>query len=382
MKIKTLLLQLVPLMLAFFAMGAVDLVGIASNYVKEDFGLTDTLANLFTSMLFFWFFVLSVPTGLLMNKIGRKKTVLLSLLVSALALIVPFIGYNFVTMLISFSLLGIGNTLMQVSLNPLISNVVSEDKMASTLTFGQFVKAIASFSAPVIAGWAALKFGNWRLLFPAYAAMTLLAFLWLSAVAIKEKPYETKSSFTDCFRLLNNKLILLFFLGIMAHVGIDVGVNTTAPKILMERTGMVLADAGFATSIYFLFRVVGCLLGTFILARFALHKFFIFSVICMALSVAGLFVFTDIVFLYVSIGLFGFGNSNIFPIIFTKALQSMPSRDNEISGLMIMGVAGGGIFPLLMGIASDGLGAQAGAVMVIAALVTYLFFLYSIVRTR
>ena len=382
MKTKNLILQLIPLMLAFFAMGAVDLVGIASNYVKEDFGLTDTLANLFTSMLFFWFFVLSVPTGLLMNKIGRKKTVLLSLLVSALALIVPFVGYTFVTMMISFSLLGIGNTLMQVSLNPLISNVVSEEKMASTLTFGQFVKAIASFSAPVIAGWAALKFGNWRLLFPAYAAMTLLAFLWLSIVAIKEKPYETKSSFLNCFSLLKNKLILLFFLGIMAHVGIDVGVNTTAPKILMERTGMVLADAGFATSIYFLFRVVGCLMGTFILARFALHKFFIFSVVCMALSVAGLFIFNETAFLYISIGLFGFGNSNIFPIIFTKALQSMPSRDNEISGLMIMGVAGGGIFPLLMGVASDGLGAQAGAVIVIAALVAYLFFLYSFVRIQ
>jgi len=382
MKTKNLILQLVPLMLAFFAMGAVDLVGIASNYVKEDFGLTDTLANLFTSMLFFWFFVLSVPTGLLMNKIGRKKTVLLSLLVSALALFVPFVGYNFVTMLISFSLLGIGNTLMQVSLNPLISNVVSEDKMASTLTFGQFVKAIASFSAPVIAGWAALKFGNWRILFPAYAAMTLLAFLWLSVVAIREKPYETKSSFLNCFSLLKNKLILLFFLGIMAHVGIDVGVNTTAPKILMERTGMILADAGFATSIYFLFRVVGCLMGTFILARYALHKFFIFSVVCMALSVTGLFFFADTAFLYISIGLFGFGNSNIFPIIFTKALQSMPSRDNEISGLMIMGVAGGGIFPLLMGVASDGLGAQAGAVIVIAALVAYLFFLYSKVRMK
>jgi len=382
MKNKIFILQFIPVMLAFFAMGAVDLVGIASNYVKEDFGLSDTLANVFTSMLFFWFFALSVPTGLLMNKIGRKKTVLLSLIVSALALIIPFIGYNFVLMLISFALLGIGNTLMQVSLNPLISNVVSGDKLASTLTFGQFVKAIASFSAPLIAGWAALKFGNWRLLFPAYAAMTLLAFIWLSAVTIHEKPYETKSSFADCFRLLSNKLILLFFLGIMVHVGIDVGVNTTAPKILMERTGMALADAGFATSVYFLFRVIGCLLGTFILARFAIHQFFIVSVSCMALSVAGLLIFNDVTLLYCCIALVGFGNSNIFPIIFSKALLSKPERDNEIAGLMIMGVAGGGIFPLLMGVASDGLGAQAGAIMVIAALITYLFFLIPVVSVK
>ena len=382
MKTNRFIVQIVPVMLAFFAMGAVDLVGIASNYVKEDFKLTDTLANLLPLMVFFWFFVLSVPTGLLMNKIGRKKTVLLSLFVSVAALIIPYLGYNFTWILISFSLLGIGNTLMQVSLNPLISNVVSDDKLASTLTFGQFVKAIASFSAPVIAGWATLKFGNWRLLFPVYAAMTLLSFLLLNFVSIKEKPYESKSSFLDCFGLLNNKLILLFFLGIMAHVGIDVGVNTTAPKIMIERTGMELSDAGFATSIYFLFRVVGCLLGTFILARFAIHKFFFISVIFMALAMTGLFIYSDTTLLYISVGLAGFGNSNIFPIIFSKAIQSKPERDNEIAGLMIMGVSGGAIFPLLMGVASDGLGAQAGAVMVISALLVYLFFLYPVVEGR
>ena len=382
MKTKNLVLQLIPVMLAFFAMGAVDLVGISSNYVKEDFELSDTLANLFPSMVFFWFFVFSVPTGLLMNKIGRKKTVLLSLIATVAALIVPLIGYNFALMLISFSLLGIGNTLMQVSLNPLISNVVTGSKLASTLTLGQFVKAIASFSAPLIAGWAALKFGNWRLLFPVYAGMALLAFLSLSLVAIKEKPYETKSSFIDCFLLLKNKVILLFFIGIMAHVGIDVGINTTVPKIMMERTGMVLADAGFATSVYFLFRVIGCFFGTFILARYAIHRFFLISVICMAFSLAGLFIFSVPTLLYISIALAGFGNSNIFPIIFSKALQSMPERDNEISGLMIMGIAGGAIFPLLMGVSSDALGAQAGAVIVIAVLLAFLFFLLPLIRIK
>ena len=382
MKTKNLVLQLIPVMLAFFAMGAVDLVGISSNYVKEDFKLSDTLANLFPSMVFFWFFIFSVPTGLLMNKIERKKTVLLSLIATAAALIVPVIGYNFVFMLVSFSLLGIGNTLMQVSLNPLISNVVTSSKLASTLTLGQFVKAIASFSAPLIAGWAALKFGNWRLLFPVYTGMTLLAFLWLSIVDIKEKSYDTKSSFIDCFLLLKNKLILLFFIGIMAHVGIDVGINTTVPKILMERTGMVLTDAGFATSVYFLFRVIGCFLGTFILARYVIHKFFLVSVICMALSIAGLFFFSNSIFLYISIALIGFGNSNIFPVIFSKALQSMPERNNEISGLMIMGIAGGAIFPLLMGVASDALGTQAGAVIVIAILVAFLFFLMPFIRVK
>ena len=375
MNSKNSIFQFVPVMLAFFAMGAVDLVGIASNYVKEDFGLSDTMANLFPSMVFFWFFIFSVPTGLLMNRIGRKKTVLLSLIITVLALVVPVIHYSFTWMLVSFSLLGIGNTLMQVSLNPLISNLVTGNKLASTLTLGQFVKAIASFAAPLTAGWAALMFGNWRLFFPLYALLTVLSFILLGLTSIKEEPYESKSSFVDCFRLLGKAQILLFFIGIMAHVGIDVGINTTAPKILMERTGTTLVDAGLATSIYFLFRVVGCFSGTFILARVKMYKFFTISVICMALSIVGLFIFSDTTLLYISIALIGFGNSNIFPMIFSKALQSLPERDNEVSGLMIMGIAGGAIFPLLMGVVSDVLGSQSGAVIVAALLVVYLAFI-------
>jgi fucose permease len=386
MKTKNNLLQLLPVMLAFFAMGAVDLVGIASNYVQKDFGLSDTMANLFPSMVFFWFLVFSIPTGLLMNKIGRRKTVLLSLIVTVLALIIPVVNYNFVLMLISFSLLGIGNTLMQVSLNPLISNVVTGNKLASTLTLGQFVKALASFAAPLIAGWTALHFGNWRLLFPVYAAVTVLSFVLLGLTKIKEPSYAAGAnnySPLPVFRLLGKPQILLFFLGIMAHVGIDVGVNTTAPKILIERVaGMTLADAGFAASLYFLFRLIGCLSGTFILSRFSIPKFFLISVGCMALSVVGLFFFSNLSLLYVSIALVGFGNSNIFPMIFSKSLQSIPERDNEVSGLMIMGISGGAVFPLLMGVGSDWLHSQVGAVIILAALVVYLFFLSSVIKGK
>ena len=133
--------KLLPVLFAFFAMGFVDLVGIATNYVKVDFNLSDTMANMFPSMVFFWFLIFSVPTGVMMNQIGRRNTVLVSLVVTALSLIIPVFdfAYNFWGMLISFSLLGIGNAIMQVSLNPLVSNIVSGKQLASTLTFGQFV---------------------------------------------------------------------------------------------------------------------------------------------------------------------------------------------------------------------------------------------------
>ena len=365
--------KLVPVMIAFFTMGFVDMVGTATNYVKADFALSDTMANFLPSMVFLWFFLLSVPTGLLMNRIGKRKTVLLSLVVTAVALILPLCGYNYPVLLASFCLLGIGNTLMQVSLNPLASCIVSGEKFASTLTFGQFVKAIASFIAPILASWASLQFGNWRLLYPIFLVFALIAIVYLSLTKIEEEiPKDKTSSFIDCLKLLGDGSVLLLFLGIVAHVGIDVGVNTCAPKIIMERLALPLEKAGIATSIYFLFRTLGCLSGSFILAKFPLKKFFAVSVCLMVLSMIGLFVCRSLAGLYVAIALVGFGNSNIFSMVFSRALYYLPERSNEMSGLMVMGIIGGTVFPLLMGILSDAMGTQTGSVIVISMGVAYL----------
>lgn len=376
---KSPLAKLLPVLLCFFAMGFVDLVGIASNYVKADLGLTDAQANIFPSLVFFWFLIFSVPTGMLMNRIGRRKTVLLSLVVTFVSLLLPVFGDGYGLMLASFSLLGIGNALMQTSLNPLLSNIVSGERLASSLTFGQFVKAIASFLAPYIAMWGATQaiptFGmGWRVLFPVYMLVAVVAILWLGATSIREEREEGRpSTFGECLALLGKPFILLCFVGIMCHVGIDVGTNTTAPKILMERLGMTLADAGFATSLYFIFRTAGCFLGAFILQKMASRTFFAVSVLCMLAAMAGLFVSHDRTMIYVCIALVGFGNSNIFPIVFSQALLALPQKKNEVSGLMIMGLFGGTIFPLAMGVASDAMG-QSGAVAVMAAGVVYLFF--------
>ena len=368
--------RLAPIMLAFFTMGFVDMVGTATNYVKADFALSDTMANFLPSMVFLWFFFLSVPTGLMMNKIGKRKTVLLSLVVTALALVLPLFSYSYPVLLISFCLLGIGNTLMQVSLNPLITCVVSGEKLASTLTFGQFIKAIASFIAPLIASWASVKFSNWLYLYPIFLVFAVIAAVYLGMTKIEEEiPKDKSSSFLDCLKLLGDTTVLLFFLGIVSHVGIDVGVNTCAPKIIMERLGLPLEKAGIATSIYFLFRTLGCFSGSFILAKFPLKKFFAISVFCMVLSMIGLFVFHSLAGLYVAIALVGFGNSNIFSMIFSRALLYLPEKNNEISGLMIMGLIGGTIFPLLMGVLSDALGTQIGSVLVINLGVIYLIYL-------
>ena len=372
------MMQMIPVMLCFFAMGFVDLVGTASNYVQKDLGLTDSQANFIPSLVFFWFLIFSVPTGMLMNKIGRKKTVLISLIITAVSLIIPLTGDSYTTMLIAFSLLGIGNAIMQTSLNPLVSNLISSDKLASTLTFGQFVKAIASFLAPILAAWGATTyfptFGlGWRALFAIYAVFSFFSITMLSATPIVEERPDKASGIKECLKLLGRPFILLCFLGIMCHVGIDVGTNTTAPKIIMERLGLPLEEAGFATSIYFIFRTIGCFLGAFLLRSMSPKVFFGISVAMMLVAMAMLFVCHALTPIYIGIALIGFGNSNVFSVIFSQALVNVPNEKNEVSGLMIMGLFGGTIFPLAMGFAADAIG-QTGAITVMTIGVLYLIY--------
>lgn len=375
----TSLFTLSAVMLSFFAMGFVDLVGIASNYVQKDLGLSDSEANLFPSLVFFWFLLCSVPTSMVMNRIGRKNTVLVSLVLTVLSLFIPLLGESYWVMLLAFSLLGIGNAIMQTSLNPLLSDLISPDKLASSLTFGQFVKAIASFLAPLIASWGATQaipeLGlGWRILFPIYAAIGILSVLALNATRLEHESPSASVSLANCLRLLGRPSILLCFLGIMCHVGIDVGTNTVAPKILMERLGLSLNEAAFATMLYFIFRTAGCLTGSILLRRTSSRSLLGLSALMMLVAMGILALSHQAMLLYIAIALVGLGNSNVFPIVFAEALGREPEHKNEVSGLMIMGVFGGTVFPLLMGYASDWMG-QTGAVLAKLLGVLYLLFL-------
>lgn len=370
------MLRLVPIMFAFFIMGYCDLIGVATNYVKQDFSLSDTAANFYSTMLFLWFLVLSVPSGILMNRIGKKSTVMISMVVTLLGILVPCVFYTQAGMLVAFSLIGIGNTLMQVSLNPLVAGMVDPRKQASFLTLGQFIKAIASFIAPVIATQTFVHMGNWKLLFVIFAVVNVIAVVWLAPTKVREeKPSGESTTAGECFKLLGNGTILLLFIGILMHVGVDVGVNITAPKLLQERVGMALQDAMYATSVYFLLRTIGCFAGSFVMSKFSPARFFMISVSMILLGVAGLVFFTDSTLIYICVGLVGIGNSNVFSVIFSSALRFKPEKNDAVSALMIMGVSGGAVVPVVMGAASDSIGSQLGAVIVLAVCVAYLLFL-------
>ncbi len=374
MQKKTSNVALLPVLFGFFIMGFVDLVGIATNYVKKDFSLTDSISNLLPMMLFLWFAILSVPTGLLMNKMGRKNTVLLSMFVSLLAMLLPFISYSFVAILVAFSLLGIGNTIIQVALNPLLSNVVSGDRLASSITFGQFVKAIAAFLGPIIAAYASLHYGSWKLIFPVYAIVTILSALWLFLTPIeKEKVSQSTTSFAGCFKLLQDKLILLLFIGIVFVVGIDVGLNTSIPKFLMEKCSISLEDASWGISLYFIARTVGSFVGALLLVKLSAKKFFMYSMVALIpLFIIMLFV-SQLWMLFALIFIVGLLIANVFSIIFSVALKRLPERANEVSGLMVMGIAGGALMPMIMALISDASNQTFGFAVLLLAIIYLLF---------
>lgn len=352
---------LFPVLSGFFVMGFVDVVGIATNYVKKDFMLSDTVANLLPMMVFVWFAVCSVPTGVLMGKTGRRNTVLISLAMTSVAMLLPLLCYNFSCVLAAFALLGIGNTILQVSLNPMVAYLVSGEKVASVLTLGQFIKAISSFLGPVMAGAAASYFGNWKIIFPVCAAVTVLSAVWLMCSVPSDRPESgSHATFSSVMHLFSDKGTVLMFIGILTVVAIDVGLNTSIPRLLMERTGIPLNEAGLGTSLYFISRTAGTFAGAFILARYSGKGFMRLSMYVAIAAFVMMFFAHRLWVLSVLIAVVGMACSNVFPIVFSYALQHRPEQSNEISSLMIMGVSGGALVMPFMGMLSDSFGQLAG----------------------
>ena len=358
-------LAVLPVMFGFFIMGFVDIVGIATNYVKADFaGMDDKVASLISLSCFLWFLILSIPTGMLMNRIGRKKTVLLSFAVTAVAMLIPILKYDFVCILVAFAMLGVGNTILQVALNPLVSSVVSSDKLTGTLTLGQFTKAVSSFLGPILAAMFAGSAFGWKAVFPTYSIITFLAMVWLALSPIQEQGVgRSEISFGRTFSLLKDKYIVLFFVGILVLVGVDVGMGITFPKLLQERCSLPLEKAGLGNSVYFFARTVGAFLGGLILMKYPAGKFFTASSLVALAALVGLIFSKNLVTVLVFVALFGLGYANLFSIIFSISMLKVPQKTNEVSALLIVGVCGGAIIPPVLGVVTDSFGTQGAALV-------------------
>jgi fucose permease len=333
------------------------------------------LAQLIPSAVFLWFFVLSVPVGILQDRIGKRNVLNIGMLITALGLFLPYFLYSFEMAIVGFAMLGIGNTIVQVSANPLLVDVVPANRRSSLLSFSQFVKAIGSMIAAPLAGFLALQFGDWKLLFLVFGVVSLLSVFWLYSIKIEEtKNTEKRATFASSFKLLGTGYISMMVLGIFLVVGIDVGVNAFSGQFLLAKFGSEQTYAESGRSVYFFGKMLGTFGGAILLAKLSTRRFFLWSSVLALVSVLALiFAPADSVAM-VLIFVIGLGVANIFPIIYSLTVEKYPLRANEISGLMIMAVSGGAVLPLLMGWISDRTGNVTAAMMVLVAAVAYLLF--------
>ncbi len=377
-------LKTAPVLFGFFVMGFCDIVGISSDYARDAFGWSNLLTGLIPSMVFVWFLFLGIPVGILMNRFGRKNMVLLSMAITIVGMVLPLFSYNSITCMTAYALLGIGNAILQVSLNPLLQNVVTDDKLlTSSLTAGQVVKALSSLAGPYIVLLAVGTFGGgdeqkWYYCFPILGVITLLSALWLALTSIPREQSATTEANTvaGTLSLLKDHTILLLFLGIFFVVGVDVATNFTSSKIMQMRFGWDKETAGLAPQIYFLSRTIGAFIGVFIMTRIKDQLYFKLNIVACVAVLIVLAIVGNATASLVCIGAVGFLCSCIFPIIYSMAVSARPESANQISGLMITAVAGGGAVTPVIGAAIDHIGIVGGplVIMLCALYLTYCAF--------
>jgi FHS family L-fucose permease-like MFS transporter len=346
--------KILPVLMAFFVMSFVDLVGIGKDYVNDDLHLSGFVLGFIPFAAFIWFFFLSVPIGILQSRTSKKFTLNIGMGVTGLGLLIPFFIYNYFMVLVAFALLGIGNTIIQVSANPLIVDVVPDNRKSSFLSFSQFVKAIGSMIGAPLAAVFVSRFGNWKLEFLVFGVVSILSVLWLGAIKIEEtEQKEVKATLGSSFKLLNDNFVLLMVLSIFLVVGIDVGFNAHSGQFLISQFGFDIKEAKLGRSVYFLGRTLGTFSGAIMLTKISSRKFFMWTSILGLVCLIAILFFKSHLIAWVLVFLIGLAVANIFPLVFSITIERHPTRGNEISGLMMMAISGGAFIPLLIGWVSD-----------------------------
>ncbi|NLJ42035.1 MAG: sugar MFS transporter [Bacteroidales bacterium] len=362
-----------PVLMAFFVMSFVDLVGIGVDRVSKDMSLSATVAQLIPSAAFLWFFILSVPVGVMQSRIGKRNMLNIGMGVTALGLLLPFLIYNFPMVLTGFALLGIGNTIVQVSANPLMVDVVPGNRASSFLSFSQFVKAIGSMIGAPLAAFFAAQFGDWKLLFLVFGIVSILTVVWLASSKIDETKIEGyKATFSSSFKLLGNNLVLLLVLAIFLVVGVDVGFNSNSGQFLIKQFGIDQTSAESGRSVYFLGRMVGTFAGAILLTKISSRKFYVWTSVLGILCLTIIVLIKSPVLAWGLVFMIGLAVANIWPLVFSIAMEKFPDKSNEVSGLVMMAISGGAVIPLMVGWVSDMSTIGLGMTILIACMI-YLF---------
>ena len=372
---------ILPILAGFFVMGFCDIISTVLNQVKAECQLSDVTAGFLPSMIFIWFFLISIPTGILCGKIGRKNTVLLSLAVTLFAMLLPMAASaeRFWIYFVSFALLGIGNTIIQAALPALMSNIVPADQLTSRISLGQFVKAICAALTPVFVYLTATLCGNWKLLFPLYGLLTVLAALWLLFTPIADERKNRQgqgnhTSFLSCMAMLKHPFVLAMTIGILFSVGTDVGFAVTIPEYLKNAYHVDLDMAGMGPTVYFIAKTIAAAIGAILFARISAAKCFPWCMGIGLLATTGIFFAGSPTVFLACIFVASLMTANSFGMCMGMALDKVPEKANEISALMVMAIVGGAIVTPVLGFAQKTAGVR-GLTTVLTVCISILLFI-------
>ena len=378
---------LLPILAGFFVMGFGDIIGTVMIQVKNECAAhADQISWLMPIFAYCWFLVISIPTGILCGRLGRKNAVMVSFAVTIAAMFVPLAASaeRWYLYVVAFALIGIGNTVIQAALPALLSNVVDKDQITSRISLGQFVKALCAALTPVFVYLTATALGNWKLLFPLYGALTVVETIWLLVTKIPDERIEVEerggggqrnlTTFRSCFAMLKHPYVLAMTVGIFFSVGADVGFSVAIPEYLKNIYKVDLNRAGMGPTVYFVAKTIAAFLGAIVFAKISAAKCFPWCMGVGILTTAAIpFVGTPIAFL-VLVFVVALMTANSFGMCMGLAIDKVPEKTNEITALMVMAIVGGGIVSALLGVAQRAFG-PVGIVAVLLVCIGYLFAL-------
>lgn len=386
------------ILLTFFVISFLtNIIGPLVPDIIESFDLSLTLVAFLPFAFFIAYGVMSIPSGMLVEKIGEKQVMVLAFLVSFLGAFLFAWMPSYSLYLVSLFMIGTGMAMLQVAINPLLRVSGGEQHFAFNSVLGQLFFGLASFLSPLVYSYIVLNMGRsvdtqnaiislfskivpqdlpWISLYWVFAVVSLIMVFVIGFVkfpAVELKDDEKAGALKTHLDLLKQPMVIFYFLGIFCYVGTEQGVANWISQFLQTYHDVDPQTTGAGiVSLFWGLMTAGTVLGLVLLkfmdSRRVLVWFTAASVLSLIIALFGSKSTALIAFPMV-----GFFISVMWSIIVSLALNSVATHHGSFSGILVTGIAGGAVVPLIVGSLGDLWGLKAGMFFLFFTLAYILF---------
>ncbi|MCJ7553810.1 MAG: MFS transporter, partial [Ignavibacteriaceae bacterium] len=360
--------------------------------VKKSFELSNTMVGFLPFAFFIAYGIMSIPSGILVEKYGEKKMLLIPFILAFAGAIVFVSLPSLPIYIISLFSIGAGMAMLQVTINPLLRVSGGEEHFAFNSVIAQLFFGGASYLGPYLYSYLVVNLneysggGNilldslsslvpanlsWISLYWIFAVVSLLMIIVIASVRFPKlefKEDERVGGWESYLKLIKNKYVILYFIGIFAYVGTEQGIGNWISEFLSQYHGMDPQTKGAEAVAWFWgLLTIGCLLGLILLKLVDSRKILLgaagLAIICLTIAIVSSSSVAMIAF-----PLTGFFLSVMWSIIFSLALNSVAENHGSFSGILCTGIIGGAIIPLIIGGLADIVGLRYGMMFLYVSL--------------